>query len=161
MKKYSSFSLIELLVVMTIMGIIATLGLMAFSQGQKKARDATRKENLSSVRKALEMYYNDKGAYPVTGLLVWGSPFVVGTTTYMAKLPTDPGGGNYVYKTMNVDKDFAIFARLDNTQDAAVPLHLSLPGAYTTVGTNCNGAKKCNYVIHTKGYDSLSTGPDS
>ncbi|MGB9706948.1 MAG: type IV pilin protein, partial [Microgenomates group bacterium] len=58
------FTLIELLVAVAILGILATVGLGSFQSSQMKGRDARRKSDLSQIQKALEMYYNDKGAYP-------------------------------------------------------------------------------------------------
>src|SRR5512146_841885 len=59
------FTLIELMIVMVIMGILAAIGVTAFMSSQTKARDAQRKGNLKAFAGALELYYNDKGVYPL------------------------------------------------------------------------------------------------
>ncbi len=63
-KKSKGFTLIELLVVIAIIGILAAVGLSAYTAARKKARDAQRKADLREIQVALEMYYADNGFYP-------------------------------------------------------------------------------------------------
>jgi prepilin-type N-terminal cleavage/methylation domain-containing protein len=51
--------LIELLVVITIIGILATLALVSFGFAQGKARDSRRKADLDSLKKSLELAKQD------------------------------------------------------------------------------------------------------
>lgn len=51
------FTLIELMVVITIIGILATIALVMYSGIQKSARDAKRIGDIDAIRKALEQYY--------------------------------------------------------------------------------------------------------
>src|SRR3990167_8962875 len=103
MKKHG-FTLIELLVTMSIIAILAAIGLSSSAFSQKRARDARRKADLESVRSALEIYRADNSAtgYPTenySGL----SGFL--TPNYISVMPLDPknvspysytyaGGGN-------------------------------------------------------------------
>ncbi|MBU2543013.1 type II secretion system GspH family protein [Patescibacteria group bacterium] len=66
MKKKSKlgFSLIELLVVATIMIVIATIGLVSYSQATRNSRNAKRKSDLEAVKQALVLYRNDNSQYP-------------------------------------------------------------------------------------------------
>jgi len=58
------FSLIELLVAMTVIAIIMGLALVSFQGSKASARDAKRKNDLEQIRSALEVYRVDTGEYP-------------------------------------------------------------------------------------------------
>ncbi|MFH0856720.1 MAG: prepilin-type N-terminal cleavage/methylation domain-containing protein, partial [bacterium] len=59
------FTLIELLVVIAIIGLLSTLAVVSLNTARAKARDARRISDVKQIQTALELYYNDKGAYPV------------------------------------------------------------------------------------------------
>ncbi len=145
------FTLIELLVVIVILGLVTTVGLGAFRSSQAKSRDARRKSELGQIAKALEMYYNDKGEYPLTAVFpAGGSVFSDpdnSSTIYIAKMPKDPRGTNYTY-TRLAENEYALFARLENTLDLDAAKLTSggeqQAGVYS--GTTC-GTDGCNYVL--------------
>lgn len=58
------FSLIELLVVATIMIVLTTIGIVSYQQASKSSRNAKRKADLEVVRQALVLYRTDFGTYP-------------------------------------------------------------------------------------------------
>ena len=58
------FTLIELLVVVTIIGMLASLAIINVKFAQRKAREAALKDNLQTLRKAIDNYYADKQHYP-------------------------------------------------------------------------------------------------
>ncbi|MBM4177341.1 type II secretion system protein [Candidatus Gribaldobacteria bacterium] len=66
-KLLTGFTLIELLVVIAIMGLLASVVLVTFPNAQKSARDVERKAVISQIRKALEVYYEINGFYPLSG----------------------------------------------------------------------------------------------
>jgi len=68
--KKKGFSLIELLIVISIMAILASLALSAFSTARKQARDTQRKSDLTQYKTALESYYTAKNSYPVSASLI-------------------------------------------------------------------------------------------
>ncbi|HUS59776.1 MAG TPA: prepilin-type N-terminal cleavage/methylation domain-containing protein [Nevskiaceae bacterium] len=119
MKK--GFTLIELLVVMAILGLLATIGLVSFRTAQLKGRDARRKHDLEQIQKALEMYFNDKGQYPVptipSGGGYWQDTDVVDGALYMKKVPSDPKGGNYCYTSDVNGGYYKLYAQLENEND--------------------------------------------
>lgn len=83
----NAFTLIEILVVITLIGLISAGISASYSQFLKQSRDARRKSDVENVRAALEMYRsnNASGYYPNSiGLLV---------PTYMKTEPTDPKSG--------------------------------------------------------------------
>ena len=56
----------ELLIVIVVIAILATISIVAFNGVQARARDAQRQTDLSNVAKAMKMYKIDKGGYPNT-----------------------------------------------------------------------------------------------
>lgn len=66
MKKKSGFTLIELVIVISIIGVLMTLGIGSYAQAQKRARDAKREAEMKEIMFALTKYYIDHGQYPPT-----------------------------------------------------------------------------------------------
>src|SRR3990167_8578123 len=62
-RKARGFTMIELLVAITIIGIISTIGYVNFDNARDKGRDAKRKQDLAAIRTALTSYYQDHDAY--------------------------------------------------------------------------------------------------
>ncbi len=58
------FTLIEILVVVALLGLIASIILVSISNSRMKARDARRIADLREVMKALDLYCNENGQYP-------------------------------------------------------------------------------------------------
>ncbi len=130
--KNKGFTLLELLVVIAILAILAVVGMGQYRTSQIKARDGQRKSDLSNIARALEMYYNDFGQYPVDDddgqMVVGGSPLNWGEETfetddaiYMKILPQDPkasndSNGDYCYMS-NGGADFLLYAKLENEND--------------------------------------------
>lgn len=61
--KNQAFTLIEVLVVATIIGVLVTVTAVSFANSQKRSRDARRKADLETVRQALVLYRQDHGSY--------------------------------------------------------------------------------------------------
>lgn len=157
------FTLLELIIVIAILGILATFLIGNFTTSQKKARDAQRKSDLRQIQEALEMYLNDKGVYPAasSGKIIgcgtcgnlpsacnWDSqsefrdtiPSGCGTT-YMKKLPKDPlNNQNYYYWASTDQKSYKLYACLENVNDPRI----ITPSESVNCG-GCNGS--CNYGV--------------
>lgn len=58
------FTMIEILVVVAIIALLTTIGIISYTQTNKKARDGKRKADMEQVRAALVLYRTDEGEYP-------------------------------------------------------------------------------------------------
>jgi len=127
------FSLIELLVVVSIIGILTTLVYANLNAARERARDAVRKSDLKNIQTALRMFYNDankfpqnNGEYYIVGcgtktsvsMCEWGGPWTYNGQTYMSILPVDPSGTTSYYHYISTgDDDFTLYACLENKSD--------------------------------------------
>ena len=64
-KKIHGFTIIELLVVISIISILMTLSLIGSEAVMRKSRDANRKTDLGKVKTTLMLYFTDKKYYPL------------------------------------------------------------------------------------------------
>ncbi|OGG02705.1 hypothetical protein A2W14_07355 [Candidatus Gottesmanbacteria bacterium RBG_16_37_8] len=98
-RQKKGFSLIELLVVISIMAILITIGITSLASVQRKSRDAKRKSDLREIKIALEQYYSVCGFVYPTPVAEYYDPIVCWSPTTVGMLetmPTDPRtGGNY------------------------------------------------------------------
>lgn len=77
------FTLMELLLVLALIALLASLVTPVVTGSVHRAKESTLKENLFTMRKALDDYYADNGGYPAAlELLV--------QKRYLRKIPTDP-----------------------------------------------------------------------
>lgn len=127
------FTLIEVLVVITIIGILAIMILTNFGPSREKARDVQRKTDFNQIKTSLALYYNVWNEYPdgsggrivgcgtaalptscVWGSSVWSRDSVV----YMKLMPSDPLAPSREYSyTSSDNNNFTIKALLENKID--------------------------------------------
>jgi prepilin-type N-terminal cleavage/methylation domain-containing protein len=111
--KKSGFTIIELIVVVSIIGILAAVITVNFNESRAGVRDTERAVSLEQLQLALELYKDTYGQYPdqgCTGPNLWAGPgphpggmanscsdYIVGHTSgvnfvpdFIAELPTDP-----------------------------------------------------------------------
>jgi general secretion pathway protein G len=77
------FTLIEIIIVFTLIGILVGLGLPRYTTAVKRAREAVLKEDLYQLRKQIDLYKQDKGKYPA-------SLQTLVDEEYLRKIPVDP-----------------------------------------------------------------------
>lgn len=128
-KTLKSFTLIEILVVATIISLLASVTTISYSQITKQSRDGRRKTDLEQIRAALEMYRSNEDNYPVN-LNSLTTP-----TVYIQKIPTDPKPALYSY----------YYARI-STSDYILGAYLE-GGSSTCSQTISCTSKNCNYCL--------------
>jgi len=60
------FTIVELLIVITVIGILAAIVIVTYSGVQERARNANRQSDVKTVQKIVELYKVENGMYPVT-----------------------------------------------------------------------------------------------
>ncbi len=112
------FTLVELLVVISIIGVLATLVLLQLGTARAKSRDAKRISDINQIRSAVEQYFEDNdGAYPT--VITGGAGGTL--TKYMTNVPVDPLNGAAYNYAVSPDADpirFHIWAELEGTGNA-------------------------------------------
>jgi general secretion pathway protein G len=82
-RRAGGFTLIELIVVVAIIGILATIAVPAMRTAPQRAREAALKEDLFTMRSCLDQFHADRGRYPTSleELVSMG---------YLRSVPVDP-----------------------------------------------------------------------
>jgi general secretion pathway protein G len=82
-RRSAGFTLIELMVVMSLIVLLASIGLAVYANSVIRAKESVLKEDLFRMRDAIDQYYADKGKYP-------GSLQDLVSDKYLRAIPADP-----------------------------------------------------------------------
>ena len=115
MKNRNSFTLIEILIVIAIIGILLGIILIGLSRSKVAARDTVRMSDLRTLEEMLEMYREDKDRYPNSTFdfqiegQTWGSNW-----ERYGTLPKDPLSPlqDYAYVS-DAGRDYQIYAKFE------------------------------------------------
>ena len=77
------FTLIELMVVMSLIVILSAMALVQYRQSIIRSREAVLKDDLFKMRDAIDQYYADKNQYPAT-------LEALASDGYLRAIPKDP-----------------------------------------------------------------------
>lgn len=77
------FTLIEVLVVVTLVVVLASMGMSQYRNSVTRTEEAVLKTNLFRMRDAIDQYYADKNQYP-------SDLAALASEGYMREVPTDP-----------------------------------------------------------------------
>ncbi|MDQ3098430.1 MAG: type II secretion system GspH family protein [bacterium] len=166
------FTLVELLIVVSVLAILTVMAMANYSGGTSKARDAQRKSDLRAVREALESYKLDKGSYPLAGataytaqtasieatspgigetqfsILMSGSSVGLVDLKYLQKALTDPRNVapyRYRYSVTSATADaYTLETCLENTSDQQ--RYQNAAGVYTILAP-CVSGTNANYRV--------------
>jgi len=135
-KKRAGFSLMELLVVIGIISILATLGIVFFGSVRYEARDTKRKADLSQIGKFLTLScilpIAGAGEYDLTDLAIELKVRYPQYDKFMKNVPKDPKTGtdqqsNYKYIVDSSGNKCALFANLENKDEPITITDITLP----------------------------------
>ncbi len=145
--KLQSLSLIEVLVVISILAIIASFVSPEVISQLKKARDAKRKLDINLIQKALEQYYDSTNYYPAY-LGNCNDQLSLGSHDLIPKIPCDPiTNVPYAYIVSGAESSswFQIYTKLEKTDDKII----ELIGCQSGCGPSC----QYNYGVSSPNKD--------
>jgi prepilin-type N-terminal cleavage/methylation domain-containing protein len=97
--KKNAFTLVELLVVISIIGVLTAVLMMNLVGARERAKDTRTIQSLSNLKNALRMYYNDNNTYPLS-LASLGSTYVSDLDTVGLGYTQLDGGNGFRITTM-------------------------------------------------------------
>lgn len=110
------FSLIEIMVVVVILGILASIVVPKIISRPDEARVVKAKQDILTIEGALDLYKLDNGSYPSTeqGLVALveqptGNPPSRAWQQYLKSLPKDPWNRDYLYLNPGEHGEIDIF----------------------------------------------------
>ncbi|MEK7544080.1 MAG: type II secretion system protein [Patescibacteria group bacterium] len=133
MKK--GFTLSEILIVVSIIGLILVVIFISWRRQIDRGYDALRKKHLTDIKRSFEEYYNDKGCYPAATILSnCNGPEL---KPYLQAIPCDPVSKlPYTYVPVddaNLCSGYRVFTSLRDTSDSDIG------------GMGCNGVTGCGF----------------
>lgn len=149
MKK--GFTLIEMLIVVAIIAVLASVVLIGVGPVQRQGRDARRVSDLRQVQNGLELYFNRCGFYPGTtncasgvagtynSVAAWNTfkGILTGSGLGITNVPDDPtNSGNFYYRYASAGtppNTYVLGAQLEDTNSAS--LRTDIDG--TVSGISC------------------------
>jgi len=119
------------LVVIAIIGLLATLAVVALQNARQKSRDAKRVSDIKQLQTSLDLFYSDNNTYPVEaaaitlgqaatdalcggGFVAAGDATCTTDETYMDRVPADPvDNGTLIYQYTGDATSFGITFELE------------------------------------------------
>jgi general secretion pathway protein G len=97
------FTLIEILIVLALIGILASIAVPVYTAHLVKTREAVLLEDLFQMRDAIDKYYSDKGVYPP-------SLDALVESKYIRSVPVDPfTGASDTWEEVLADNGSGVF----------------------------------------------------
>jgi prepilin-type N-terminal cleavage/methylation domain-containing protein len=123
--KSKGFTLIEMLIVITIIALLASLILVGMGGARAKTRDSRRVADLHNIMNALELYYAKNGVYPegtYSSSTSWDTfrTILTGAGIGVSRVPQDPlNNTTYYYQYGGTTTDYVLGALLEQ-EDAVL-----------------------------------------
>jgi len=136
------FTLVELLIVVSIIGILSGIVVSVINPNKirGRARDGVRKNDIAVVKGALELYYAENNTYPASGTIPFGGAWTVGSVTYLRAVPQDPyysQNSSYSYCYQKVGNGYVLCTKVEDSNSASVPSGAAPCGSIPVASAYC------------------------
>ncbi|AIN19334.1 type II secretion system protein G [Yersinia rochesterensis] len=117
--KYNGFTLLEMMVIVIILGLLASLTVPSLMENKNRADQQKALSDIAAIENALDMYKLDNGHYPtesqgVISLVIKPTDLPIPRTYpnsgYIRRLPKDPWGNSYQMNNPGRYEDIDIFS---------------------------------------------------
>jgi len=133
MQKQRGFSLIEIMVVVVILGILASIVVPKIISRPDEARVVKAKQDVLAIQNALDLYKLDNGFYPTTdqGLMALvekptSNPIPRDWKIYLKSVPKDPWGRDYLYLNPGQHGETDVFTLGANGQSGGTGINAEI-----------------------------------
>lgn len=142
--KQKGFTLLELLIVVAIIGLLASMILVGLSSFRTKGRDARRVADLRQIQNGLEIYYTKNLRYPAASgdaLSTWGALSGALSSVGIKQTPQDPLGtaSSYAYAVDTGGQSYVLMTTMEDPENNI--LSTDIDG--TIYGINCDDPAYC------------------
>lgn len=145
------FTLIEVMIVVSIVAILAVMAMFMMTNNLGKSRDGRRKTDLDRIKIAFESYYDDENTFPPDTILsTCGGE---GLRPYLSEIPCDPKTKRpycYIYDSTSGGQEYHILSALEFDSDPAISsLNCDNEGVYCGFEAECTplGYRGFNYGV--------------
>jgi prepilin-type N-terminal cleavage/methylation domain-containing protein len=145
-KQTKGFTLIEILIVVAIIAILASVVLVGLGPTQQAGRDARRLSDLHEVQNGLELYYNKTGKYPELTTASWASlqATLTGASIGVSSIPNDPSTGkSYVYAWNSGATQYELAATMESSGGSEW-VNYNAPTGFTSAGITDSATLTCS-----------------
>ena len=155
-RKQSGFTLVELLIAVSVVAVLATIVYASFGEARKKAHDTQRVTDIQTLQLALKLYHEKYATYLVSGTgqgnvaTANGAGSSVVTALYNEGLlpsttlddPTQTGADGYLLYLCSSNQVYALYA----TKERPITSESNYIGTITCSGSTASGLGK-NYGV--------------
>jgi prepilin-type N-terminal cleavage/methylation domain-containing protein len=113
MKNKNAFTLVELLISISIIGILTVIIAVSVAGAQRDGRDQRRIGDLKAIQNGAEQYYLLKGSYPTTINMPW----TVNSQVTLQNWPSDPKSGAYTTKFISPGSTYCFCGVVENSKN--------------------------------------------
>lgn len=160
-KRTRGFTLLELIIVVTIIGLLLAIFVSYLGQAREKSRDTARYKQALEILNALELYYTSYGRYPAGSGVTPVPVAAIGSDiqAYLSSVPSDPTyaqAEGYHYCVSTDQRSIALLINTENDAGASGSNFCAIsrgPKAY--LENYAAGTGVCDYTFEAIPLDSV------